>query len=181
MGRLATRIGVIDPGNLVRESGFVGLRDGQTRLRLRAGWQRSGTAATTPGKHAARKVEVASTALRLPSVCRTCGNGFPVHMRRSRLANQEYLCSIAATNGQVGGFLHTEVAPILQHNYRVVLYLGDFDLQGHQIEANKARRRIDWNRIAITEEQIAQRGLTPIVKKDHRFTTEASGAREFVA
>jgi hypothetical protein len=80
------------------------------------------------------------------------------------------------------------VAPILQRNDRVVLYLGDFDLQGHQIEANtrrvlehKARRRIDWNRIAITEEQIAQRGLTPIVKKDHRFTTEAWGAREFEA
>jgi hypothetical protein len=96
-----------------------------------------------------------------------------------RAMTSEYLCSIAATNGQVGGFLHTEVAPILQRNDRVVLYLGDFDLQGHQIEANtrrvlehKARRRIDWNRIAITEEQIARRGLTPILKKDHRFTTE---------
>ena len=69
--------------------------------------------------------------------------------------------------------------PILQRNDCVVLYLGYFDLQGHQIEANtrrvlehKVRRRIDWNRIAITEEQIAQRGLTPILKKDHRFTTE---------
>jgi hypothetical protein len=105
-----------------------------------------------------------------------------------RAMTSEYLCSIAATNGQVGGFLHTEVAPILQRNDRVVLYLGDFDLQGHQIEANtrrvlehKARRRIDWNRIAITEEQIAQRGLTPILKKDHRFTTEPGGAREFEA
>jgi hypothetical protein len=43
---------------------------------------------------------------------------------------------------------------------------------------HKARRRIDWNRIAITEEQIAQRGLTPILKKDHRFTTEPGRARE---
>ena len=49
--------------------------------------------------------------------------------------------------------------------HRGVLYFRDFDLQGHQIEANtrrvlehKARRRINWNRIAITEEQIAQRG-----------------------
>lgn len=82
-----------------------------------------------------------------------------------RAMTSEYLCSIAATNGQVGGFLHREVAPILQRNDRVVLYFRDFDLQGHQIEANtrrvlehKARRRIDWNRIAITEEQIAQRG-----------------------
>jgi hypothetical protein len=46
-----------------------------------------------------------------------------------RAMTSEYLCSIAATNGQVGGFLHTEVAPILQRNDRVVLYLGDFDLQ----------------------------------------------------
>ena len=73
----------------------------------------------------------------------------------------------------------TVSTPIPQRNDRVVLYLGYFDLQGHQIEANtrrvlehKVRRRIDWNRIAITEEQIAQRGLTPILKKDYRFTTE---------
>jgi hypothetical protein len=33
-----------------------------------------------------------------------------------RAMTSEYLCSIAATNGQVGGFLHTEVAPILQRN-----------------------------------------------------------------
>ena len=38
-----------------------------------------------------------------------------------RAMTSEYLCSIAATNGQVGGFLHTEVAPILQRNDRVVL------------------------------------------------------------
>jgi hypothetical protein len=30
-----------------------------------------------------------------------------------RAMTGKYLCSIAATNGQVGGFLHTEVAPIL--------------------------------------------------------------------
>jgi hypothetical protein len=106
-----------------------------------------------------------------------------------RAMTSEYLCSIAATNGQVGGFLHTDVAQILQRNDRMVLCLGNFHLQGHQIEANtrhvmehKARRRIDWNRIAITEEQIAQRGLRPILKKDHhRFTTEPGGAREFEA
>ena len=38
-----------------------------------------------------------------------------------RAMTSEYLCSIAATNGQVGGFLHTEVAPILQRTDRVVL------------------------------------------------------------
>jgi hypothetical protein len=46
-----------------------------------------------------------------------------------------YLVPITATNGQVGGHLRTEVAPRLcvgQH----VLYLGDLDWQGGQIETN---------------------------------------------
>ena len=37
-----------------------------------------------------------------------------------------YLASIAATNGQVGGFLRTDIAPALVSGQRV-LYLGDFD------------------------------------------------------
>jgi hypothetical protein len=92
-----------------------------------------------------------------------------------RLAGQ-YLVPIAATNGQARGFLHTEIAPILRDNDREVLYLGDFDQQGHQIEANTRRilereagRSIAWRRIAITEQQIAERDLTPIWKKDHRY------------
>ena len=92
------------------------------------------------------------------------------------------VCASLSLLGNRHRFLHTDVAPILQRNDRLVLYFGDFDLQGHQIEANtrrvlehKARRRIDWNRIAITEEQIAQRGLTPILKKNHRFTTDPGG------
>jgi hypothetical protein len=51
----------------------------------------------------------------------------------------EYRVRIASTNGQVGGFLHTDVAPLLQQGARV-LYLGDFDLCGGQIEANTRRR-----------------------------------------
>jgi hypothetical protein len=88
----------------------------------------------------------------------------------------EYLVSIAATNGQAGGFLRTEVAPILQDNDREVLYLGDFDLQGHQIEENTKRvlehetgRSIEWIRIAITQEQINERGLEPMLKQDERY------------
>jgi hypothetical protein len=54
----------------------------------------------------------------------------------------EYLCSIAATNGQVGGFLHTEVAPILQRNDRVVLYLGDFVSKGTR---SRRTRVVFWN------------------------------------
>lgn len=88
----------------------------------------------------------------------------------------EYLCPIAATNGQVGGHLRNEVAPILLGNERSVRYLGDWDHQGHQIEDNTRRvlerltgREIDWSRLAITPEQIAERGLTPTWKRDSRY------------
>jgi hypothetical protein len=96
-----------------------------------------------------------------------------------RATTGEYLVAIAATNGHTGGFLHTEVAPVLAGNYRVVLYLGDWDLQGHQIEANTrtvleraAGRWLDrasWSRVAITDDQIAERGLTPVWKVDNRY------------
>jgi hypothetical protein len=93
-----------------------------------------------------------------------------------RTMASQYLVAVAATNGQVGGFLYTEVAPVLAGNDRIVLYLGDHDLQGHQIEANTrdvlvraTGRAIGWTRLAITEEQIAERGLTPIWKRDNRY------------
>jgi hypothetical protein len=93
-----------------------------------------------------------------------------------RAMTAAYLCSIAPTNGQVRGFLHNEIAPILRGNDRVVLYLGDWDHQGHQIEANTRRvleraagRQIVWQRLAITREQIAERELTPIWKTDDRY------------
>jgi hypothetical protein len=103
-----------------------------------------------------------------------------------RAMTYDYLVGIAATNGQTGGFLHTKVAPVLARNDRVVLYLGDEDLQGHQIEANTkavlekvARREIDWTRVAITPEQIEAEGLADkyALKKDKRY----SPAREFRA
>lgn len=105
------------------------------------------------------------------------------------------MCPIAATNGHVGGFLHTDVAPILSGNNRPVLYLGDLDHQGGQIEANTSdvleRSTGDrpWTRIAITAEQV-DRGLEPILKKDNRYRppleneaweTEALGQRTVTA
>jgi hypothetical protein len=70
-----------------------------------------------------------------------------------------YRCRIAATNGQCGGFLRTEIAPLLQPGDRV-LYFGDWDLSGNQIETNTRRvleREIGgvlrWERVALTEEQ----------------------------
>ena len=48
---------------------------------------------------------------------------------------REFRVRIASTNGQVGGFLRTDVAPMLWPGARV-LYLGDYDLSGGQIEDN---------------------------------------------
>jgi hypothetical protein len=39
----------------------------------------------------------------------------------------------------LGGFLHTDVAPLLASNDRAVFYVGDYDHAGAQIEANAAR------------------------------------------
>lgn len=94
-----------------------------------------------------------------------------------RLAG-EYLCPGAATNGQVGGFLRTDVAPILEGNERPVLYLGDLEPlgPGEQIEANtrhvlehETGRELDWHRVAITEDQVAERAIEPIEKLDRRY------------
>jgi hypothetical protein len=89
---------------------------------------------------------------------------------------QDYLCDIASTNGQCGGFLHTDLVPALADNDRIVLYLGDWDISGHQIENNtrsvlekETGRWIDWTRIAITQEQIDERGIEPVWKKDGRY------------
>ena len=82
---------------------------------------------------------------------------------------------IAATNGQVGGFLRTNVAPALCLGQRV-LYLGDFDHQGGQIEANTRAvledligGDLDWERLAITEAQVRARHLPMIRKPDRRY------------
>jgi hypothetical protein len=112
--------------------------------------------------------------------------------------SREYLAPISATNGQCGGHLHTEIAPWLLEARKIidrprVLYLGDHDFQGGQIEANTRRvlERIvgplDWKRLAITPDQA--KGLPVISKPDRRFKpvqyhdaveTEALGQSEIV-
>jgi hypothetical protein len=84
-----------------------------------------------------------------------------------------YVCPIAGTKGMAGGFLWTRIAPLLKGNDRVVLYLGDRDRSGHDIEANTwsvleraADRDIEWTRIGLTEEQTE--GIEPIWKVDGR-------------
>jgi hypothetical protein len=78
----------------------------------------------------------------------------------------EYLTPITATSGQCGGFIVTDIVPLL-HVRRRVLYIGDYELRGpaDQIEAN-TRRTVekhtgrqftvgkDWIRIALTERQV---------------------------
>lgn len=90
---------------------------------------------------------------------------------------RDYGCRIAATNGQCGGFLRTDIGPRLQANDRV-LYLGDLDLAG-QIETNTRRvleREADgtlrWERLALTARQVAEHNLPTIVKRDRRYNDE---------
>jgi hypothetical protein len=85
----------------------------------------------------------------------------------------EYVCPIAGLKGHAAGFLVTQLAPLLKGNDRVVLYLGDYDRCGHDIESNAIRvlertaeRSITWTRIGLTEEQTE--GIEPIWKVDGR-------------
>jgi hypothetical protein len=96
----------------------------------------------------------------------------------------EYRARIAATNGQCGGFLRTGIAPCLDVGSRVV-YLGDLDLAGDQIEANTRRVleqasgvELDWVRLALTQAQVRRYKLPVIVKHDRRFKN--GGAHEAV-
>lgn len=92
-----------------------------------------------------------------------------------KLARQ-YSVKLAATNGQVGGFLHTDLAPQLSPGDRV-FYCGDWDWQGHQIEHNTRTvleqligGELDWKRIALTEEQVDRYDLRRMIirKADRR-------------
>jgi hypothetical protein len=94
-----------------------------------------------------------------------------------RALMREYCVNIAATGGQVGGFLHTDIGPALSPGDRV-LYAGDYDFQGGQIEANTRRvleeiigGELNWTRIALTEEQVDRHDLRrlQIEKPDRRF------------
>jgi len=87
----------------------------------------------------------------------------------------DYRVRIAATNGQCGGFLRTGIAPELRPDDRVI-YLGDLDLSGSQIEANTRRvlereiaGALRWERLALTPEQVREHDLPVIVKHDHRY------------
>jgi hypothetical protein len=87
----------------------------------------------------------------------------------------DYCCHISSTNGQAGGYLHTVIAPLLITGQRV-LYLGDLDLAGGQIEENTRRvlqtyALLGWERLALTEAQLDTYNLRPliVVKVDRRY------------
>jgi hypothetical protein len=96
----------------------------------------------------------------------------------------EYLAPITATNGQCGGFLVTDVVPLLRRNDRPVLYIGDHEIGGpaDQIEDNTrryveehAQRSIDWTRIALTQTQVDAdpRLLRLVIRKADKRTKPA--------
>lgn len=93
-----------------------------------------------------------------------------------------YMVSVAATNGQCAGFTVTEIAPLLSDPATSVLYVGDLDDCGTDIEHSTRRlielhagRNFDastWRRIAITKSQaegLRRAGVRPIVKQDKRY------------
>jgi hypothetical protein len=51
----------------------------------------------------------------------------------------DYVAPISGVRGQAAGFLRNEIAPRLAGNDRPVLYLGDLDRSGADIEANAQR------------------------------------------
>jgi hypothetical protein len=91
-----------------------------------------------------------------------------------RSITTRYLCPIAATNGQVGGFLRTDIVPLIE-GWQNILYFGDWNPAGSSIEANTRRvledavGDLDWERMAVTPEQAEERGLPPKPGTDNRY------------
>jgi hypothetical protein len=78
-----------------------------------------------------------------------------------------YGALVASTNGQAGGFLHTDVAPLLVPGGPVA-YFGDHTPAGSMIEDNTrhvleraAGRPLSWARLAVTPGQAREAGLPP--------------------
>lgn len=91
---------------------------------------------------------------------------------------RRYCVPLAATNGQTGGFLHTDVGPLMRDSVTEVLYFGDLDFSGGHIEAN-TRRVLEsyepgliWTKLAISDAQVRERGLTVMEKFDKRTKTK---------
>jgi len=89
---------------------------------------------------------------------------------------EEYQVPAASTNGACNGFLRTKLKDEFEeYGSNQVLYLGDWDFSGGQIEDNSKRvledvlgRDLIWERIAVTEDQVQEFGLTVVQKYDER-------------
>jgi hypothetical protein len=86
----------------------------------------------------------------------------------------DYRCPIAGLKGHTTGFLRTVVARHVEDDEtpRRVVYLGDLDKSGADIEAN-ARHVLDvstarWHRLVMTDDIAAEHGIDPIWKVDGR-------------
>ena len=89
-----------------------------------------------------------------------------------------YLCPIAPLGGQSSGAVLWKVAKLFTDDNakRTVIYLGDLDLSGGDIEES-ARQRLEghvghavtWERLALTDEQVEEHELEPVEKYDHRY------------
>jgi hypothetical protein len=109
-------------------------------------------------------------------LCRNTLRGFAViRVEQMRPIARDYRCRIASTNGRCGGFLRADVAPYL-HLRDDVLYFGELDLSGGQIEDNTRRvleqiigGLLNWERLALTEQQADAYNLPRITKVDRRF------------
>ncbi len=110
-----------------------------------------------------------------------------------RATCQRYRVNGASTNGQCGGFLHTDIGPALRTG-QTVLYFGDWDKAGGDIENNTRRvlerivgGRLNWGRLALTTEQVEHYDL-PIIDKwvartksyHDAVETEALGQAEII-
>jgi hypothetical protein len=91
----------------------------------------------------------------------------------------EYRVIVAPLGGTAScGLLGGEIAPMLSEG-QAVLYLGDWDYSGAIIEESARRRleayagvSLDWRRVALTEAQVTEHGLTVIEKFDGRTKTK---------
>jgi hypothetical protein len=109
----------------------------------------------------------------------------------------EHRALISGLGGHVHGHLVVDVVPRLRDNMPI-LWLGDRDLSGDQIQASATRilsqhntaENVTIRRLALTQEQVDEHGLEPILKTDNRYTEggrhwavelEALGQRNIVA
>jgi hypothetical protein len=109
----------------------------------------------------------------------------------------EYRALISGLGGHVHGHLVVDVVPRLVDNMQI-LWLGDLDLSGNQIQASATRILAEHNtannvtiqRLALTEDQVDEYDLEPISKRDNRYADgsphmavelEAFGQRRIVA